>query len=238
MRLAYRDEGRVSDSEGQLLRLHSVGMPVYDAILVLGGGVREGGDLPPWAQRRYDRALELESGEPVVCLSAGTTYRPPPLDKNGFPLFEAVAGARYLLSRGVPSDRLYIEGASWDTIGNAYFSKLLHVDPAGWRSLLIITSAFHMPRSRAVFEWVYRLDPDRSYHLEFAEASDQGLDPEITRARERKEAQGLETFLRLPDVIRSLPDLHRWLFTSHSAYAVSAECSRHRLADSFVLSTY
>jgi hypothetical protein len=66
----------------------------YDAILIPGGGVREGGLLPSWVRCRLDRALELHRGEFVIALSAGTPHRPPPLDDNGFPIFESVAAAR------------------------------------------------------------------------------------------------------------------------------------------------
>ena len=213
-------------------------MAIYDAILILGGGVRDGGALPPWAQRRYDLALGLSSSEPLVCLSAATTHRPTPMDADGFPIFEAVAGARYLFTRGVPADRLYIEAASWDTIGNAYFSKCMHVDPAGWRKLLVITSAFHMRRSRAVFEWVYGLDRARSYDLEFAEASDDGLDADIIRARQEKEAEAFERWRDLPNRIRSIAELHQWLFTSHEAYAVTAQSRQERATSPGVLSSY
>jgi hypothetical protein len=213
-------------------------MPFYDAVLILGGGVREGGELPPWAQRRYDLALELQSGEPLVCLSAGTTHRPPPLDEAGFPVFESVAGAQYLGSRGIPPDRLYIEAASWDTIGNAYFSKLLFVDPAGWRKLLVVTSEFHMPRSRAVFQWVYGMDATRSYDLQFAEASDAGLDAGIIAARAAKETASLDTFERVASGIATLSELHRWIFTEHKAYAIGGRLPEDRSTDSRVLTSY
>ena len=35
-----------------------------------------------------------------------------------------------------------------DTIGNAYFLRATHTDPAGWRNLVVITNEFHMPRTR------------------------------------------------------------------------------------------
>src|SRR3954447_13272365 len=77
-------------------------MDVCDGILVLGGGVREGGGLPPWVVGRFERALEINSTAPIVCLSAGTVHRPPPLNPEGYPIMESVAGAAYLLGRGVP----------------------------------------------------------------------------------------------------------------------------------------
>lgn len=47
------------------------------------------------------------------------------------------------------------EVASYDTIGNGYFAATIHAIPAQWRTLGIVTSDFHMPRSRAIFEAVF-----------------------------------------------------------------------------------
>jgi hypothetical protein len=211
---------------------------IFDAILILGGGVREGGSLPPWAQRRFDLAVELQEGEPIVCLSAGTTHRPTPRDEFGMPIFEAVAGARYLISRGIPPAQIRIEAASWDTIGNAYFAKIMHVDPMGWSKLLIITSAFHMPRSRAVFNWVYGLAADRIYDLRFAEASDAGLDESMIAARCNKEVAALEQFQRVATSLSSLRALNEWLFAEHRAYAAAGGASADRTPDPGVRSSY
>src|SRR5689334_14924059 len=130
---------------------------MFDAIIVPGGGVREGGALPKWVQRRFDLALSHWQGEYIICLSAGTTYKPLPRDEQGYPVFESIAGARYLLMNGIPANKILTEASSYDTIGNAYFARTIHTDPLGLRHLLVITSAFHMPRTRAIFEWVFGL---------------------------------------------------------------------------------
>jgi uncharacterized SAM-binding protein YcdF (DUF218 family) len=49
------------------------------------------------------------------------------------------------------------EVSSFDTVGNAYFSLMIHVVPAGWRRLAVVTSDFHMPRSRALFADIYSM---------------------------------------------------------------------------------
>src|SRR5574341_227154 len=112
-------------------------MPGYDAILIPGGGVREGGDLPLWTKRRLDRAIETQRGEFIITLSAGTLHRPPPSDADGFPIFESIAAAAYLVRRGIEPRRILAETCSYDTIGNAFFSRVVHVDPLGLRKLLI-----------------------------------------------------------------------------------------------------
>jgi hypothetical protein len=193
-----------------------------DAIIIPGGGVREDGVLPAWAVKRFDRAMELHAGEPIICLSGGTVHRPPPLDSMGRPVFEAVAGARYLVSRGVDPKLIYIEIASYDTIGNALFARLMHTDPRGWRRLLVITSEFHMDRTREIFRWIFSLAPDCGYELAFESTPDAGMpaaDLEFRRAREQASLAALRA---LAPRFREIACVHEWLFTEHNAYSAHA----------------
>lgn len=195
---------------------------MYDAIVVPGGGVHEEGELPIWVQQRFDHALTLWQGEPFLCLSAGTVFKPLPRDNRGNPRFESVAGARYLRSKGIPPEKIFTETASYDTIGNAYFARTIHADPAGWRRLLIVTSDFHGARTQAIFEWVFGLLPFTTpYFLDFSFSKDENIESAILKHRQEKEAAGLQRLLPLTEQITSLPHLHRFLFTEHDAYAVA-----------------
>jgi hypothetical protein len=190
----------------------------YDAILIPGGGVRHHGALPDYVAARFERALDIAGDALLIPLSAGTPHHPPPLDPRGFPITEARAGADYLLRRGVPRFRIAIEESSFDTIGNAYFSRVIHVTPRGLRHILIITSAFHMPRTEAVFRWIYSLDAP-SCTLDFDATPDTGIDPDVLAGRIVIERAGLDALPPLIARIRSLADLHAWLFSEHDAYA-------------------
>jgi hypothetical protein len=209
---------------------------VFDAIAILGGGVRPGGELPPWAQARFDRALERASGEVFLCLSAGTTHRPPPLE-DGYPIAESVAGARYLIQRGIMPGRIRIEALSLDTIGNAYFAKLLHIDPAGWTRLLVVTSEFHMPRARAIFEWIFGFETGR-YYLAFDASPDAGMSEAALALRRDKEQRALESLETLKQSIRSLPQLHEWIFREHAAYSAAGRRKQDRPGDHSLLDSY
>ncbi len=193
----------------------------YDAVIVPGGGVRAGGELPGWVKARFDLAIERSNGAPIVCSSAGTTHRPNPLDAAGRPIFEASAGGRYLLGQGVEPDRIFLEGASWDTIGNAYFARTIHTDPRGWRRLLVITSECHMPRTEAVFRWVFGLAPRSHYSVRFEAVPDVGLDEELLEARRQRERASLVALPPLVQSIGTLTEMHQWLFTRHAAYRAS-----------------
>jgi len=204
----------------------------YEAILIPGGGIKDKNEVPLWVQRRLDRVLEIyqsEQGEYIIALSAGTTHKPPPLDTNGFPIFESVVSVNYLIKNGINPQKILYETCSYDTIGNAYFSRVIHVEPRGFRKLLIITSSFHMPRTKSVFEWVYGLESPYSadtYDLYFEEVPDEGMDKHILKARIEKEKKSLKHLYHLKKKIKTFQQFHQWLFTEHGAYAAAVEPGR------------
>jgi hypothetical protein len=194
-------------------------MPHWDAIAIPGGGVREGGELPPWVKARFDRAIAMAQGEWMMPLSAGTVHRPPPLDQWGFPIVEASAGAAYLIERGVRPERILREASSLDTIGNAFFTRMIHGVPRGIRRLLVITSEFHLPRTAAIFHWIFELrGPGRATGLGFEGAPNAGMDEGALAARVAKERASLEGVRQLAGRLRTLDQVHQWLFTEHAAY--------------------
>ena len=196
-------------------------MPALDAILIPGGGLRKDGSLPPWVVRRCDRALERHQGGFIITLSAGTPHKAPPLDERGFAIFESVAAARYLVSRGLLPERILVEASSWDTIGNAYFSRVIHAGPRRLRSLLVISSEFHIARTEAVFRWIYSLDGG-GYSLRFEATPNDGLDAAAVSARMEKERAALAALDPVRERCRTLAEAHAWIFSQHAAYAVTA----------------
>jgi hypothetical protein len=201
----------------------------YDAILILGGGIKNNIELPPWVQNRFDRALEIHRDQYIIALSGGTTHKPPPLDTEGFPVFESFVGADYLMRKGVEARLILCETASYDTIGNAYFSRVIHVDPGGFKHLLIITSSSHMPRTKAIFQWVYSLKArcgQNDYKLFFEAVPDRGMDEELLKLRIQKEKKSLENVIALTKKLRTFKDFHKWLFTEHGAYSASVPPER------------
>jgi len=194
----------------------------YDAILILGGGVREGGELPDYMKCRFDLALTRQSGEPIVPMSARTIHRPTILDSFGR-LIAEVAGARYLIDHGIRPERIFCENTAFDTIGTVYYSRVQITDPLGWRRLLIITSQFHMPRTEAIFRWICSLDAPVPYHLEFAASPNVGLSEAALVARIAREQASLRTVEQLRRRLTSMRALAEWLFTQHKAYTAVRE---------------
>jgi hypothetical protein len=214
-------------------------MARYDAILIPGGGLLPGGDLPPWTIARLDRALHLRSDELLVPLSAATTHRPVPLDSHGRPLYESLQSARYLAARGVASSKIAIEGASFDTIGNAWFSRALHAEPRGLRKLLVITSAFHLARTEAAFRWVYRLTPVRhEFELSFEATPDTGIPTEALAARRSREASRLAHLRTLIPRHTTVESFHHWLYSEHLGYSVEGLSAAPERVTGPALDTY
>lgn len=160
----------------------------------------------------------------MILLSAGTAHRPPPIDDKGFPVLESKAAADYLRARGVPPERLWTETSSYDTVGNAFFCRVIHTDPRGLRRLGIITSSFHMPRTRLIFDWVFTLSVSgERYQLSYHETPDSGMSDEELKARNAKERTAMQQLLPKIQRIPTLPDLHRFLYAEHTAYLAGGE---------------
>ena len=199
-----------------------------DAVIIPGGGVTAEGGLPLWTQARLDKALESDPRY-FICLSAGTFHKPLPRDDRGITLFESVLAASYLAEKGVAPTRLLTETCSYDTLGNAYFARTIHTDPLSLSRLKVITSEFHMPRTRAIFDFVFGLSDARQaqavlqYHLSFEASANAGLDSKVLQARTAREQQSLNGFQQRSAGVSTLAELHRWLFSDHDAYRVTSD---------------
>ena len=247
------------------------------AIIVLGGGLEASGAPPSWQKERchvaaklYHEAISSSSSSSsaavpppprIIALSGGTPWKPPPRDARGFPVTEAAASVLYLgkemepAALRVPFEHLMEEAFSLDTIGNAYFLRAMHTDPARIRRLSVITNAFHMPRARAIFEWVFSLPlavgpsgavaagdqiPHAPYTLTFYTAENAGMSAETVALRSDKEAASLRNLPKTASRVRSMQELHRFVFDEHGAYGAFRHATDRsaEVIDPAVLSTY
>jgi uncharacterized SAM-binding protein YcdF (DUF218 family) len=129
----------------------------YDAVIVLGGVLSEkvteswGGE--PQLDDSVERVLAafqmLRTGRARnVLVSAGTP------DRNVAPdSVEARVVARQLAAWGIEGDRIFVEDRSRNTHENALYSEPI-VRAQGWRTLVLVTSAFHMARAAGCFRAV------------------------------------------------------------------------------------
>ncbi len=203
--------------------------PRYDAVVVPGGGLRADGRPTAWVGARLDAALAHEKETSYfLVLSRGTTHKPPPVDARGYAIDEASASGAYLIHGGVAPERVLLESWSLDTIGNAAFARLMHSDARRWRRLHVVTSAFHMARTREIFDWVFGLPPHaaRQPQISYEAVDEAGLDPEALAGRIEKERRSLDGFRsNVVPRVADLAALHRFLFTEHDAYRAHARGS-------------
>lgn len=193
----------------------------FDAVLVPGGGILDSETPAPWVQKRLDKAIEIAGDSYIVTLSAGTTHKSPLLDKKGFPIFESVVSANYLIQKGFAAEKILLEHHSYDTIGNAYFARTIHTEPGQLQHLAVVTSSFHMERTKKIFEWVFALSPlSVDYSLTFIATDDYGLEREALESRRQGEERRVASLEKVVQSIDTLSSLHHWLFKHHNAYAV------------------
>lgn len=123
-----------------------------DGLVVLGGGfegainlVRGGYDLNSGGDRFVEAAiLARRFPDARVLVSGGTGTLV--LDGEG----DADTAPRLLTALGVDRTRLILENRSRNTYENAQFSREM-ADPKPGETWLLVTSAFHMPRSVGLF---------------------------------------------------------------------------------------
>lgn len=198
---------------------------MYDAIVILGGSYIDEKTLPKWVETRLDAAiLQKSQTKSFIVASRGTVHKPPVLDSDNYPVDECTIMANYLLERGISNDKIYKESWSLDTIGNAYGIFTHHAIPRNLRNFLIITSDFHMPRSKAIFSHVFSLFPLEIFHLSFLETKSE-------LSISEKEKDSLIKWREKTKEIHTLCDLHDFIFVKHDAYNVRKDHKRSELAE-------
>jgi len=198
------------------------GEPV-DALLVLGGGPPVSARVTlPFVEKRVDAAWEVYDAAPtkpaILALSAGTAHAKQMLTPKGLPLWESTAAAAALVDRGVPPEHVFVETSSFDTISNAFFARTTHVDLQGWTRLVVITTDWHVPRTEAIFEWIF---PSSGYDLHFLATDSAGLSAAAVDARRAKEATSLASVRGLRRQYPALTDVYTFLTTKHDFYTAA-----------------
>lgn len=115
----------------------------FDAILVLGAAQLPDGSPGPAITRRVRHAVSLyqEGAAPRLVMVGGPTSTHTP---------EADTMAQVAHAEGVPEDDVHRERQSTRTLENAICSRGM-MAAQGWRRVLLVTDATHMPRALYTF---------------------------------------------------------------------------------------
>ena len=128
-------------------------IPTADAIVVLGGGVqpragaRLGPNLNGAADRLWVGARLYAANKAPLVITTGTR----PYTDSGPTAAEA--GAQILRTLAVPNDAIIAPGNSIRTYTDALIVNEIATE-RGFKRVLLVTSALHMPRAVATFEAV------------------------------------------------------------------------------------
>ena len=134
-----------------------------DVALVLGSKVEMNGKPSARLQARLDRTVELyKTGYfPWVIASGG-------VGKEGFD--EGVVMRDYLISHGVPLDRVFVDSHGDTTFASAQ-NTLAIAREQGFQSVLVVSQYFHLPRSRLALQRL-GLGPVYTAHPSYFERRD------------------------------------------------------------------
>jgi SanA protein len=114
-------------------------VPPTETALVLGASVKQNGELSPVLQARADAAVALYNAHKVdKILVTG--------DNSSVGHNEVNPTGRYLLSKGVPKENIFLDHAGFDTYSSVYRAKTVF----GVTSLVIVSQSFHLPRALMV----------------------------------------------------------------------------------------
>ena len=158
--------------EDQAAALTPKTIPQADAVVVLGGGIRP---APPYGlgiemKEAGDRLLcgwrLWKNGKAPVLITSGAAVS---IDANNKTLPEAELSQRLANELGVPQSAILTNSAARTTGEEAQLINQLAAEKS-WTNLILVTSAFHMPRALASFQRQsdleiipvacdYRLDP-------------------------------------------------------------------------------
>ena len=127
-----------------------------DVILVLGNGINPDGSLPPKAQRRVAKGVEMfkKNLAPRIILSGAYSWHlsaPPPVS-------EAQGMKDFAISLGIPSQKILMEDHSRDTLANILFTKLQYLKPNDWHDLIVVTSYENIERAEVLCQKILGSD--------------------------------------------------------------------------------
>ncbi len=206
------------------------------AAIVLGGGIKivqsikgkSSYEPENQVKTRLDKALDLFHQSKVdLIITTGNYSKRVGIDPavNG-PKSEAEVGRKYLIkhfkqneniSAEQFADRILIEDKSFDTIGNAWFSKQDCLILNKIEECIVITSDYHLERSKLCFDWVLGAD----YKIEYI-----GLESALKNNKDRAKVENLFNKFMLEQLVNSIPAgddmlIEKFIQTEHLAYCMS-----------------
>ena len=190
------------------------------AILALTNGLASVDQATESTKKRLHKAAEIyTNGDLIVTTTGYTVNKKPFLDKNEYPVLEAVVAARYLVENfSIPAPDVVPESFSRDTIGNLFLAFQMIVFPMEIQRVAIVTSAFHVDRVNAILDLLRSVFPPYNIHIESIAAPDPYFSDEVWEAMRQKEIASIQYLQYLKTNFKTGIDFTKWFYDEHRAY--------------------
>jgi hypothetical protein len=190
----------------------------FNNVFVLAGGQIKSGDINSWVKSRLDLSIEIYKRNKcnIYCIGGGTYHKPPILNKFNHVIHESSSCAMYLQKNNINYKHIKKEWSSYDTIGNGFFSFLNFIIPLQLSEICIITSEFHMNRTKGIFNFMKKIFKS-DVIINYIE-TDNNMDTELLELRKNREEKSLVNFNNQMENITSLSDFFNWFYIDHNAY--------------------
>ncbi len=132
-----------------------------EAVIILGQMLNDDGSMVRILKRRLDKALAMNKNNPLFIVVGGKGNKLSPFS-------ESKVMKDYLSSKGILKNNIIKEEKSLDTIGNVFFLKRDILVKKKIKNLVVVTSSFHMPRTKIIFNKILGSD----YNTKFVATHD------------------------------------------------------------------
>jgi SanA protein len=110
--------------------------PEAQVAVILGAAILYNGNISPVLRDRSDTAIELyEIGKAEKILVTG--------DNSSLAHNEVNPVRKYLLSKGIPDEDIFLDHAGFDTYSSMYRARDIFLTD----SIIVVTQTFHLPRA-------------------------------------------------------------------------------------------
>lgn len=159
-----------------------------DVLIILGGGINPlTQEINEITKIRFDKAIDIHTNFKYILCVGDKSYKKDLI--KGVQISEAQAGKKYLLQNStISQDEIILEEESKDTLSNAFYSRKLIEEQNLGKNITIITSQFHMKKTKFFFNFVF----DESFKLGFIEVENSFTNEKELKRREISEKLVLE----------------------------------------------
>jgi len=157
-------------------------------VIIILGHKSELGNLSEMARERIAKGVEIYKEKKVkIIMSGGYSLQ----NRKDSGVIESELMKDYAIKKGIPPKDIILESESRDTQGNAYFTKQI-IKSNAWKNILVVTSDFHIPKSKFFFDYIYGED----YKILFSESKTNFFEGELKEI-EKKEKRSIDIMKKI-----------------------------------------